>query len=291
MTGVQTCALPISFAIARHDPDLAPGDALGLFDRVAARQVQLVAEWMGLGFVHGVMNTDNMAVSGETIDYGPCAFMEAYGERTVFSSIDRHGRYAFHEQPRIAGWNLARFAEAILPLLHPEPDTAVARANAALESFSARFQGHWLAVMRGKLGLFTAEPEDGPLAEALLRWMHGTGADYTHTFRNLRPSLEPSVSDDSVRLAWHQRWSDRLSRQPQSWTEVRRLMEAHNPAVIPRNHEVEAALAAATTANDLRPLERLLSALKRPYEDGGQPASLLNPPPPGTPVCRTFCGT
>ncbi len=281
------------YTLRRHYPDRAESEnpVLGLLEGVMERQASLIAHWMRVGFVHGVMNTDNMALSGETIDYGPCAFLDAYNPATVFSSIDHHGRYAFGQQPRIAAWNLARFAEALLPILHPEPEAALALANEALESFATRFQHHWIAALRAKLGIFTEEPEDADLAEALLRWMHQTRADYTHTFRNLRADQTPAALADAVFSAWHRRWTERLARQPQPWAEVARLMHAHNPAVIPRNHEVEAALAAATTANNIAPLEHLLAALARPYDEAGQPEGLLNPPPPGTPVCRTFCGT
>ena len=256
------------------------------------RQASLIAHWLRVGFVHGVMNTDNMALSGETIDYGPCAFIDAYDPSAVFSSIDRHGRYAFGQQPGIAAWNLARLAEALRPILHREPATALALANEALESFSERFQRHWLAAVRAKLGLFTAEPADAALAEDLLRWLHETCADYTHTFRNLRPAASPQPIASAVTTfpGWHQRWTERLARQPQPWTEVTQLMNRHNPAVIPRNHEVEAALAAATISNDLSPLQRLLTALATPYDETNQPPELLNPAPTGTPVCRTFCG-
>ena len=281
--------------LRRHFPDRAESDhpALGLLEEVMERQASLIAHWMRVGFVHGVMNTDNMSLSGETIDYGPCAFVDAYDPAAVFSSIDHQGRYAFGQQPQIAAWNLARLAEALLPILHVKPETALALANEALESFQYRFQQHWLATMRGKLGLFTAEPDDGALSEELLRAMHQTRADYTHTFRNLRPhaTAEPAPLAEAAFTAWHHRWTERLARQPQPWTEVVRLMKAHNPAVIPRNHEVEAALTAAATGNDLAPLERLLAALANPYDQAGQPASLLNPPPAGTPICRTFCGT
>jgi uncharacterized protein YdiU (UPF0061 family) len=281
--------------LMRHFPNRAASEnpALGLLEEVMERQASLIAHWMRVGFVHGVMNTDNMAVSGETIDYGPCAFVDAYDPSAVFSSIDRHGRYAFAQQPQIAGWNLARLAEALLPLIHPEPETAVARANETLATFDERFHRHWLAAMRGKLGLFSAEPDDASLAEELLAWMHGARADYTHTFRNLRPATTPKPASppDSGFTAWQCRWTERLARQPQSLTEVVNLMNARNPAVIPRNHEVESALAAAATANDLAPLESLLAALAAPYDEAGQPAALLNPPPPGTPACRTFCGT
>jgi len=281
--------------LRRHFPDHVASEnpALGLLEEVVERQASLIAHWMRVGFVHGVMNTDNMALSGETLDYGPCAFLDAYSPSAVFSSIDHHGRYAFGQQPRIATWNLARLAEALLPLLHPEPETAVARANEALESFAGRFQRHWHATLRAKLGLFTLEPEDPALAEELLGWMHEFRADYTHTFRNLQPSpkSEPEAPPDARFSTWHRRWTERLARQPQPWPEVARHMNAHNPAVIPRNHVVEAALLAATNANDLDPVKRLMAALATPYEAAGQPPELLNPPPPDTPACRTFCGT
>ena len=280
--------------LRRHFPDRAESDspALALLEAALERQAFLIAQWMRVGFVHGVMNTDNMALSGETIDYGPCAFIDAYDPAAVFSSIDRYGRYAFGQQPRIAAWNLACLAEALLPILHPDPETALARANEALESFDVHYQRHRLAAMRGKLGLFTLEPDDVALAEELLRWMHQARADYTHTFRNLRPhtTTAPATQTDDAFAAWHRRWSERLSRQSQPWTEVAQLMNAHNPAVIPRNHEVEAALAAAT-GNDLTPFEGLQAALATPYDEAGKPDSLLNPPPAGTPRCRTFCGT
>ncbi len=291
---IESLRVLADHTLRRHFPDRADSEhpALALLDAALESQASLIAQWMRVGFVHGVMNTDNMALSGETIDYGPCAFVDAYDPATVFSSIDRYGRYAFAQQPQIAAWNLARLAEALLPILHPDPETAVARANEALESFEGRYRRHWLAAMRGKLGLFTEEADDGALAEELLRAMHEARADYTHTFRNLRPpaTAAPDLPADAAFAAWQQSWAARLARQPQPWNEVLALMNAHNPAVIPRNHEVEAALAAANT-NDLAPLERLHAALSKPYDETGQPAELLNPPPPGTPACRTFCGT
>ncbi len=281
--------------LRRHYPEQAEFDnpAVGLLEEAMERQASLIAHWMRVGFVHGVMNTDNIALSGETIDYGPCAFVDAYDPAAVFSSIDRHGRYAFGQQAAIAAWNLARLAEALLPILHPKPETALARANEVLESFSGRFHRRWLAALRAKLGLFSVEPDDAALAEELLSWMHQTRADYTHTFRNLRPhaTSEPTSPGEAAFTAWHQRWTERLARQPQSGMEVVRLMNAHNPAVIPRNHVVESALAAAATGNNLAPLERLNVALAAPYDATAQPAALLNPPPAGTRTCRTFCGT
>ncbi len=281
--------------LRRHFPDLAASEcpALGLLEAAMERQASLIAQWMRVGFVHGVMNTDNMALSGETLDFGPCAFVDSYDPGAVFSSIDLLGRYAFGQQPQIAAWNLARLAEALLPLLHPEPEIALDLARGVVESFPERFQRHWLVALRAKLGLFTAEPEDASLADELLRTMHEAGADFTHTYRNLRPGApsEPASAAEVTFAAWHRRWTERLARQPQTSAEVIRLMNAHNPAVIPRNHAVEAALAAASNGNDLAPLERLLAALTTPYDAAGQPAGLLNPPPPGTPPCRTFCGT
>ena len=293
----DTAALRVlaDYTLRRHFPDRAESEnpALSLLDEMMERQASLIAQWMRVGFVHGVMNTDNMALSGETIDYGPCAFIDGYDPAAVFSSIDRHGRYAFGQQPNIAAWNLARLAEALLPILHSETEAAVNIANEALESFEGRFQRHWLDAMRGKLGLFTAEPDDASLAAELLRTLHETRSDYTCTFRSLRPNsaAEPPAPAGDAFTAWRQRWTERLARQPQPGTEVATLMNAHNPAVIPRNHAVEAALAAATDASDLAPLTRLHSALATPYDEAGQRASLLNPPPPGTPPCRTFCGT
>jgi uncharacterized protein YdiU (UPF0061 family) len=282
------------YTLRRHFPQnlKAENPIIAMLKEVIERQAFLISQWMRVGFVHGVMNTDNMALSGETIDYGPCAFIDSYDPAAVFSSIDSYGRYAFGQQPQIAGWNLARFAETLLPILDPSPDAALEQANQALAGFSARFEHHWLAALRAKLGLFTTEPEDAALAADLLNWMHQTHADYTHTFRNLRPQVAPesSPSTDANFSNWQRRWTERLIRQPQPPSEVTRLMKAHNPAIIPRNHEVESALVAAT-AGDLPHFEQLLAALARPYDETGQPGGLLNPPPPGTPICQTFCGT
>ncbi len=290
----ESLRLLTEHTLGRHFPDRKDSEtpALGLLEGVMERQASLIAQWLRVGFVHGVMNTDNMALSGETIDYGPCAFVDAYNPAAVFSSIDHQGRYAFGRQPQIATWNLARLAEALVPLLHSKTETAVERANALLAGFTERFQREWHNALRGKLGLFTTEPGDAALADDLLRWMQNTGADYTHTFRNLHPQASTPAPDCAAPFElWQQRWTARLDRQPQPWPEVQRRMQAHNPAVIPRNHVVEAALTAATAANDLDPLGRLLISLTKPYDAADQPAELLNPPPPGTPVCRTFCGT
>jgi uncharacterized protein YdiU (UPF0061 family) len=251
------------------------------------RQAFLIAQWLRVGFVHGVMNTDNMALSGETIDYGPCAFIDAYDPDAVFSSIDHQGRYAFGNQPSIAGWNLARFAEALIPVLHPDPTQALALAQDAVRQFPNQFRNHWLTAMRGKLGLFNEEPEDEGLVNDLLAALLETGADYTNSFRGLHPTTLP----ERIPSEWHSRWTARLSRQPQSAEEVLQRMRAHNPAVIPRNHAVEEALEDATRRADLTRFHRILQAVVRPYDEAGQPAELLQPPPAGTPRCTTFCGT
>ena len=234
---------------ARHYPEIAEStDAyLALFEAILARQAALIARWQLVGFIHGVMNTDNMALSGETIDYGPCAFMDAYDPATVFSSIDHAGRYAYKNQPAIAQWNLARLAEAMLPLFDPDPDRAIERATPALARFPELFQQHWLNGMRAKLGLFNHEEDDAALVNDLLTWMHRGSADFTNTFRALtagRLRSEATARDADLE-AWHRRLDARRARQSQPAAEAEALMRRHNPAVIPRNHKVEEALAAA----------------------------------------------
>ncbi len=281
------------YAIARHDPDLAGQDGryLAFLDRVIDRQARLIAHWMGLGFVHGVMNTDNMALSGETIDYGPCAFMEGYAPGTVFSSIDRQGRYAYANQPLILGWNLARLAEALLPLMGEDQEAAVAVLNTALGGIAGRYREAWVALMRAKLGLAGADAGDGDLADALLVAMAGQGADWTLTFRRLADaaagddsSLRPLFADFTAMAEWLPRWRARLA------PEAAVLMRAVNPAVIPRNHLVEAALTAAQEDGDIAPFRALLAEVTDPYRDGArEPFSL--PAPQGFGDYITFCGT
>ncbi len=280
----------------RHYPELADAPEserhLALFEAVAERQARLIAQWQGAGFVHGVMNTDNMALSGETIDYGPCAFMDSYNPATVFSSIDVHGRYAYGNQPDIAQWNLSRLAEAMLPLLDPDSDRAVERANGALSTVEARFTHHWLATMRAKLGLFAAEPEDRQLIDDLLAWMSARHADFTNTFSALtrggRP--DPRTTSDGEFDAWHDRWRSRRARQSQPLEESTALMRVGNPAIIPRNHRVEEALAAATDGHDLSVLHRFLDRLARPYDHAGDHGDYASPASADRPY-RTFCGT
>lgn len=271
----------------RHFPEIAAEDYFGFYLAMLDRQAALVARWLHVGFIHGVMNTDNMALSGETIDYGPCAFMDAYDPATVFSSIDRQGRYAYGQQMSIARWNLARLAETLLPLFDADEKAAVDEVNAALDGFEQRFQGHWLAGMRDKLGLFNDEPSDLDLIQGLLDWMTETRADFTNTFRALSP--ESPIAAPGF-LPWHQRWTARLARQPQSPAEAAARMRAHNPAVIPRNHKVEEALAAAVERADFSVMQRLLAVLTRPFESGA-PEEFTSPAPSGGPAYQTFCGT
>lgn len=276
------------YTIHRHYPELAGGDGChrAFLEAVIERQASLIAKWMLVGFVHGVMNTDNMALSGETIDFGPCAFMDTYDPATVFSSIDRHGRYAYANQPGIAHWNLARFAESILPLLDPDENKAVEMAKESLGIFPKKFQEHWLTGMRAKLGLFSQEAEDLGLIESLLQAMHRNRSDYTQTLRLLDPD-RPLPMDP----AWHADWKARLAREGRSFEEVRARMRCHNPVVIPRNHKVEEALEAASSAGDLAPMHRLLAAIANPFEDGPEKEGHREASRDGSAGYQTFCGT
>ena len=271
------------YAIARHYPDLARAENpyLALLDTVIAAQARLIAQWMGHGFIHGVMNTDNMAISGETIDYGPCAFMEGYAPGTVFSSIDHQGRYAYGNQPLILGWNLARLAETLLPLLDPDQEKAVEIANDRLTGIAARYRTEWTTVMRRKLGLLGEDPADSQLADDLLTAMQG--ADWTLTFRRLadEAALRPLFPDFTAMQAWLPRWHARAGDGVAA-----RIAEA-NPAVIPRNHKVEEALAAAT-AGDMAPFHALLAAIQTPLTEA-EPYML--PAPTGFGDYVTYCGT
>ena len=283
------------YTIARHDPALAgmPDPYRAFFDAVVDRQAALVAQWQSVGFIHGVMNTDNMAISGETIDYGPCAFMDDYDPGTVFSSIDAHGRYAYGNQPPIAQWNLTRLAEAMLPLFDADRDKAIAVATVAVERFIERFEHEWLTRMRAKLGLFTAEPGDDELIEALLDWMQETHADFTRTFSALATvgAAEQLAHEQEAFRGWFERWRTRLGRQPQSPAEAAARMQASSPVVIPRNHAVEAAIAAAVEQTDLEPLNQLIEGLRQPYDYTRARPDILAPPTQPDPAYRTFCGT
>ncbi len=270
----------------RHYPDLAVESHRALLEAIIERQAALVARWMLVGFIHGVMNTDNMALSGETIDYGPCAFMDTYDPETVFSSIDRQGRYAYGNQSRIAHWNLARLAETFVPLLDDDEQRGVEIAKEILGIFPERFESHWLGGMREKLGLFNAESEDLGLAGELLEIMAREQWDFTNTFRNLNPTAEtPGLG------AWQAKWQARLSRQPQPIEDALARMRKSNPVIIPRNHKVEEALAAAVDSGDLRPMHRLLEALANPFEESPEKQNYCDPAPAGSETYQTFCGT
>lgn len=289
--GVKTLA---DYAIGRHYPELAGNENpyLALLHGVIARQASLVARWMQLGFIHGVMNTDNMAISGETIDYGPCAFMDTFDPQTVFSSIDHHGRYSYGNQSNAAQWGLARFAETLLPLLHEQQEKALALAEEAIHAFPTVFEDCWMNGMRQKLGLFTQEDEDRQLIEGLLALLYQHRADYTNSLRALAAESLPEddLFNDAGFTAWHQQWRARLSRQPESTQAAFDLMRASNPAIIARNHRVEAALTAAVQG-DYTVLQQLLGAIAEPYAD--KPAFDRYRLPPSAAECvhQTFCGT
>jgi uncharacterized protein YdiU (UPF0061 family) len=282
------------YAIERHYPELAdaPRKYLEFFRAVTDRQASLIAQWQLVGFIHGVMNTDNMAISGETIDYGPCAFMNIYRPDTVFSSIDDAGRYAYGNQPAIAQWNLVRFAETLLPLLDSDQEKAAGIASEVVGGYPALFEEYWLAGMRKKLGLQTGEAGDAELIRSLLDWMQKSRVDFTNTFRNLS-SEQPPASDqyqDPDFRAWYSRWQHRLSREGPPNPSVYAVMRSVNPAVIPRNHRVEEAFSAAEDHDNLSVLHRLLAVLATPYEVGTDSAQYQDPPPDDCSY-RTFCGT
>lgn len=283
------------YTLKRHFPDVESNENryLTLLQAVIERQAALIAKWQLVGFIHGVMNTDNMALSGETIDYGPCAFMDTYDPATVFSSIDVKGRYAYGNQPTIAGWNLARLAETLLPLLHPDEAQAVNLAQEALSAYSGLYHRNWLAGMRAKLGLFNAETEDQALIEDLLLIMKKHQADYTNTFRGLTtgPPEETALFGTQEFARWRERWQARLGRQRESAAASTQLMRSSNPAIIPRNHRVEAALESAVNHGEYTVMERLLAVLAHPYAYSVEQAEYSSPPEPSACPYRTFCGT
>lgn len=295
MVGIEGVRILADYAIQRHYPalDEVENPYLALLNKVIERQASLVAKWLLVGFIHGVMNTDNMAISGETIDYGPCAFMDAYDPSTVFSSIDHNGRYSYNNQAHAAQWNLARFAETLLPLLNAVPEKAVALAEEAIHTFSDIFQGYLMAGMRKKLGLFTEEAEDVQLIETLLAWMQAQHVDYTNSLRALASEYPPTDAAflDEAFVEWHTHWQGRLLRQPQPKSSSFRLMQANNPAILPRNHRVEEALAAASERDDYSLIQRLLAALANPYADVPEYHEYRSPPAPSERVYQTFCGT
>jgi uncharacterized protein YdiU (UPF0061 family) len=288
--------------IARHYPHAANAERPyhALVEGVIGRQAELVARWLLIGFIHGVMNTDNSSISGETIDYGPCAFMDAYDPAAVFSSIDEQGRYAYANQPRIALWNLTRLAECLLPLLADEQDKAVAEAQDLLGAFAEKFTRAYQAGLRSKIGLFTARDGDEALVQDLLDAMAQNQADFTLTFRHLSQAALGPDHDGDVRAQftdpaaydqWAARWRQRTAEEPQSADERRGAMRAVNPAFIPRNHRIEAVIEAAVNRDDYAPFEELLAVLAKPFDDQPDFAAYAEPPLPDQRVLQTFCGT
>lgn len=283
------------YTLQRHYPEASSEENryLLLLRQVIGRQAELIAKWQLVGFIHGVMNTDNMAISGETIDYGPCAFMDVYDPDTVFSSIDQQGRYAYGNQPGIASWNLARFAETLLPLLADDQEQAIKLAEEELADFKERSYHHWLTGMRAKLGIFNEEVEDVALIEELLDLMQKYRADYTNTFRALTlEKLEETALFGAAEFTkWQELWQARLSRQQQSKEASQQLMRNSNPAIIPRNHRVEEALQAAVQQEDYSVMERLLKALSNPYAYSPEQDEYSALPEESARPYRTFCGT
>ncbi len=289
--------------IARHYPEASDSDnpILALLGAVIERQAELVARWQLVGFIHGVMNTDNMSIAGETIDYGPCAFMDSYHPDTVYSSIDHRGRYAYGNQPSIAQWNLAGLANALLPLIADDQDTAVELATEMIQSFRTRFEHYYRTGLQPKLGLAEARDGDRELAQDLLKRMAENGADFTLTFRRLSDLVDESLRNDE-RVSglfedpaafdeWAIRWRRRLGIERRPAAELQRDMRSVNPAFIPRNHRVEEAIKAAVERSDLEPFEQLIEVLATPYEDQPPHEDYAEPPRPDQIVRETFCGT
>ena len=296
---VDAIATLTRHALERHYPQglSAPNAALSLLENVVLAQASLVAQWLGVGFVHGVMNTDNTSISGETIDYGPCAFLDEYHPRKTFSSIDAGGRYAFMNQPRVAQWNVARLAEALLPLISEDADEAARLATDRLDAFKDRFDAAFRAVMRSKLGLQTEAPGDLELVMDLLSRLATSEVDYTLFFRRLcdvetRPDAVASLFDDPGAFhEWAERWRARLAAEGSTPEARAEAMRRANPAFIPRNHRIEEAIAAATDPGDFAPFETLVRVLARPFDDQPDAAHLADPPQPEERVQQTFCGT
>jgi uncharacterized protein YdiU (UPF0061 family) len=283
------------YAINRHFPLLQSEQNayLGLLDEVIKVQAALIAKWQLVGFIHGVMNTDNVTISGETIDYGPCAFMDHYDPTTVFSSIDLQGRYAYRNQPNIGLWNLARLAETLIPLVDDNQEQALQLVEASLRNFPSLYQADWLQGIRLKLGIANEEPEDERLIADLLGLMKEYQADYTNTFVDL--TLDRTQSSDLYESDafkdWLTRWKARLERQEQTDQGIKQLMKQANPVVIPRNHQVEKVLQAANEEDDFKPLQQLLAVLQSPYDYNSLSQEYMTPPEPSSSPYKTYCGT
>ncbi len=284
----------IDYTINRHYPNIkkSKNQALDLLKVLIEKQTNLVINWMRVGFIHGVMNTDNMSISGETIDYGPCAFMDTYDPKTVFSSIDQFGRYAYFNQPSITKWNLARFAECLIPFIDPDKEKAIKIATEMINDFDKNYETKWLNMMRDKLGLFGQDPKDQVLIIDLLTWMHKNKADYTNTFcflMNERIQNNKIYNDENF-VIWKKRWNERLKLNNNSPEKFLSLMRSVNPLIIPRNHKVEEALDAANNS-DLSILEKLIKVLQKPYNKIIENNDYQSPAPVGSEKYQTFCGT
>ena len=284
----------LDYTANRHFPTINHSNqkAIDFLNYTIERQIDLIIHWMRVGFIHGVMNTDNMAISGETIDYGPCAFMDTYNPATVFSSIDHGGRYSFGNQPAIAQWNLTRLAEALLPLIDQDQSKAIERAQEIIGIFKGLYQTKWLDMMRSKLGLLDSKPGDEQLITDLLEWMKVNETDYTNTFRDLSQLEKPSgklYERDDFNV-WYTNWQDRLTKSKHDQSTALCVMKQNNPAIIARNHNIEEALEDAVEGN-LNNFQNLLAALKNPYEDTKNLKSYQSPPKPSDRAYQTFCGT
>ena len=282
----------VDYTIDRHYPEIkySKNKALDLLSLVMERQCQLVVNWMRVGFIHGVMNTDNMAISGETIDYGPCAFMDQYDPKTVFSSIDKFGRYAFSNQPPITKWNLARFAECLIPLIDKDEETAIKIATELIDNFQNIYEEKWLNMMRDKLGLFGEDKNDQTLINKLLEWMKNNNADYTNTFCHLMyGEFDDEIYKNDDFKGWTNEWQKRIKLNNSSDKHLE-LMKKTNPLVIPRNQKVEEALADADKGN-LETMNKLLKVLSNPYSDQENIVEFQKPAPIGNEKYQTFCGT
>ncbi len=292
MKGPEVVKILADYVIHRHYPEIKEEDRPyeKLLKKVISRQAVLIADWMRVGFIHGVMNTDNMAISGETIDYGPCAFMDHYNLATIFSSIDRQGRYAYGNQPGIAQWNLTRFAETLVPLLDPNQETAIELAKECLSGFGKEFTAHWLTKMRGKIGLSEPKPEDDTLIQDLLTWLQQNKVDHTDFFRSFSLGKDPGARDITFDN-WKSRYINRRDQESQDPERSRHLMLRSNPNIIPRNHHVEAALSSAVDLDDLEPFLKFVTELQNPYEDRPEHLPYLALPPKDAENYRTFCGT
>jgi uncharacterized protein YdiU (UPF0061 family) len=288
MQGDTVLQALVDYTIQRHDPDLqgTRNPTLGLLNRVIERQARLIAQWMLLGFVHGVMNTDNVSIAGETIDYGPCAFMDTYDPATVFSSIDRQGRYAYGNQPAIGHWNLCRFAESLLPLLDTNQDKALELAQVAIDSYAHQYDTAWRTGLANKLGFESPSAAVNQVAEDFLQMLQITGADYTNSFRAL---MRQDLNQDAF-APWLQRWLGLIEQQPGGLPAALKRMALVNPVIIPRNHLVQAALDAAEEGDD-QPFELLNRVLQTPFDPAHEGTIYDKPPPAGTTPYVTYCGT